>query len=204
MRYPKLRELKEAIRALFKGPCTTTFPFKPHEPYERFRGRPYFHEEECTGCTACAQVCPTGCITVQDIVEPGSEPRRLLTIQVDLCIFCGNCQANCLTGKGIMLSREFALATTGKREDLRQEIEKKFVLCECCGEPVLPIDQFKWVANKLGALVFSNTSLLLFYLRLQGLASIFNPPRGAGQDMVRSDRSSILCPSCRRRAVLTS
>lgn len=37
MRYPKLRELKEALKALIKGPYTSKFPFKPHVPFERFR-----------------------------------------------------------------------------------------------------------------------------------------------------------------------
>lgn len=204
MRYPKLRELREAIRALFKGPYTSPFPYKPHTPFERFRGRPYFYEEECIGCAACVQVCPTGALSFEDEIVSGAGPRRVLTITLDLCIFCGSCQANCLTGKGIVLSQEFALATTGKRQDLKQTIEKAFVLCECCGQPIVPLDQFKWVTKKLGALVFSNTSLLLFYLRLQGLASKQSPSEVPDSPLLRSDRFKILCPSCRRQSVITS
>jgi len=71
MKYPKLRELKEAVRALIKGPYTSKFPYKPHVPYERFRGRPKFNTEFCIGCTACAQVCPTGAIQFKDVSENG-------------------------------------------------------------------------------------------------------------------------------------
>ena len=42
MRYPKLREIKEALKALVKGPYTSPFPFQEHKPFERFRGRPKF------------------------------------------------------------------------------------------------------------------------------------------------------------------
>jgi len=62
MRYPKLRELKEAIRALIKGPYTSRFPFEPHQPYERFRGKPEFRQDDCVGCGACFQVCPAKAI----------------------------------------------------------------------------------------------------------------------------------------------
>ena len=40
MRLPKIRELKEAITALIKGPCTSKFPYAPHEPAKRVRGKP--------------------------------------------------------------------------------------------------------------------------------------------------------------------
>jgi formate hydrogenlyase subunit 6/NADH:ubiquinone oxidoreductase subunit I len=116
MKYPKLRELKEAIKALVKGPFTTRFPFEPHEPPEGFRGAPKFYEKDCTGCTACANVCPPGAITFEDKIEHGKSVRAF-TLRYDICIYCGQCQANCLTGKGIMLSKEFDLATTGKRTD---------------------------------------------------------------------------------------
>lgn len=199
MRKPKLRELKEAIRALIKGPYTAKFPAEPHKPYERFRGKPEYHKDDCVGCSACFQVCPSRAISMRD-----ERQKRILTVRWDLCIFCGQCQANCLTGKGIMLSNEFDLATTGKRDELAQTIEKEFVLCECCAEPVVPYDQYAWVAKKLGPLTFSNSSLLLFYLR-----SLSTSMKGFWQakkedEFSRSDRIKILCPRCRRQAVIKS
>ncbi len=204
MRKPKLRELKEALRSLFSLAYTNDFPRKPHKPFERFRGRPYFHEEDCTGCTACAQVCPAQAIEVSDEVV-GGIARRKLTVHWDICVFCGQCEANCLTSKGIILSQEFALATTEKREDLKQTIEKEFVICECCGEPVLPYDQYVWVAKRLGPLTFTNASLLLFYLRSAGLALKEKFMSGNKKAALnRSTRVKILCPRCRREAVIKS
>lgn len=204
MRYPKIRELKEAIKSLFSRAYTSDFPRKPHTPYERFRGRPYFHEEDCTGCAACAQVCPAKAIDVNDEVRGGRAVRKL-TVHWDICICCGQCQANCLTLKGIMLSQEFDLATTQKREDLKQTLEKEFVICECCGEPVLPYDQYAWVIKRLGSLTFTNASLLLFYLRSAGLALKERFIAGNIQAPVnRATRTKILCPRCRREAVIKS
>ena len=36
------------------------------------------------------------------------------------------------------LSQEFDLATTGKRSELKQTIEKEFAVCDCCGENIVP------------------------------------------------------------------
>ena len=199
MKYPKLRELKEAVRALIVGPYTSKFPKEAHTPYLRFRGKPEFHDEDCTGCGACFQVCPAGAIDLQDKAN-----ARTLTIHWDKCIACGQCQANCLTGKGIMLSNEFDLATTEKREDLQQSVEKEMVLCECCAEAVAPFRQYEWVANKLGPLCFSNASLLLFYFRNLNLAKKDIPPPRVKSEIRRADRIKILCPNCRRQAVLKS
>lgn len=201
MRYPKLRELKEAIKALIKGPYTSRFPFEPHTPYERFRGRPYFHEKDCTGCTACAQVCPTKAIDFEDDAISG---KRRLTVHWDICIFCGQCQANCLTGKGILLSQEYAFATIKNREALNDSVEKEFVFCECCQEAVLPHDQYMWLAKRLGPLSFSNSSLIMFYLRSMGLALKSRIFPKKEEEFNRADRIKILCPRCRRKAVLGS
>jgi len=199
MKLPKLRELKEAVSALIKGPYTSRFPHEPHKPYERFRGRPYFHEEYCIGCTACAQVCPTKAIEVQD-----TKDKRALIVHWDICVFCGQCQANCPPEKGIVLSQEFDLATTGKREDLKQEIEKDLIACESCHEVIVPFDQYAWVANRLGPLCFSNSSLLLFYLQSLNLAIKEKPMLKKEPDFTRSSRIKILCPRCRRQAVIRS
>ena len=203
MRRPKLREFKEAIRSLFSHAYTNDFPRKPHKPFERFRGRPYFHEEDCTGCTACAQVCPPRAIDFEDKVK-NNKGKRKLTINWDICIFCGQCEANCLTGKGIILSKEFEFATCGKREELKQEIEKELILCECCSEVVAPFDQYKWAAKRLGALCFTNSSLMLFYLRALDLGLNEKLAPKDEENFVRMDRIKVLCPRCRRQAVIKS
>ena len=203
MRYPKLRELREAIRALIKGPYTTKFPYKPHHPFQRFRGRPYFHEEDCMGCAACAQVCPARAIDYEDQVQNKKAVRKL-TVHWDICIFCGQCQANCPTTKGIILSGEFDFATTENRQDLKQEIEKKLMVCDCCGDTIVPLDQYLWVAEKLGPLCFSNSSLILLYLRILDLALKEEPHPKEDSEFRRDDRIKILCPRCRREAVIKS
>jgi hydrogenase-4 component H len=204
MRYPKLRELREAVKALIKGPYTIRYPYEPVKPYERFRGRPYFHEEECTGCGACGQVCPTGAIEVKDVPYSSGKCKRKMTVHWDVCIFCGQCQANCLTSEGIVLSTEFEFATTEKREDLKQEIEKEMVLCECCREPIAPFDQYKWTAKRLGPLSFANASLILFYLRMFNFASKAGSPPRKEEEISRSERIRVICPRCRRQAVIKS
>ncbi|GAJ10677.1 unnamed protein product, partial [marine sediment metagenome] len=64
MKYPKLRELKEAITALIKGPYTTKFPKIPAPAAPAYRGKPEFSQEECVVCGACANVCPAKAIEI--------------------------------------------------------------------------------------------------------------------------------------------
>ncbi len=203
MRYPKLRELKEAVKALIRGPYTSRFPFKPHTPFERFRGRPKFDQDYCIGCGACAQVCPAKAIDCRDILREG-EAKRILTVHWDICIFCGQCQANCPVEKGIVLSREYAFATCSGREELSQTIEKDLVTCSACNETVVTKDQYVWVAGRLGPLLFSNASLLLFYLSSSGLCAKDISLPVKDRPFQRSDRIKVLCPRCRREAAIKS
>ena len=62
MKWPKLRELKEAIKALIVGPYTSSFPKEPFHPHPNFRGQPKFNQDKCVGCLACEEVCPVGAI----------------------------------------------------------------------------------------------------------------------------------------------
>ena len=220
MRYPKLRELKEAIKALIKGPYTTRFPYEPSVPPEKFRGKPEFDEKECVGCAACVQVCPSGALSFQDEVNNG-KAKRQITLRLDICIFCGQCQANCLTEKGIRLTQEYDLATTDRKQ-LIEEIEKELVLCEACGTIIGPSEQINWVAEKLGSLAYANPTLILFSLQKRSLAELMesipkDKPilRRAPLEILpyplrsvplteRADRIKILCPKCRRETVLKS
>ena len=115
MRYPKLRELKEAIISIFTPAYTTKFPKKPHTPVERFRGKPVTDDEECVGCETCANVCPSGVITFKDDAD-----KKLRTIERDLslCIFCGQCEAHCITKDGVKLSNEIFDLTVFDLKDL--------------------------------------------------------------------------------------
>jgi len=194
------RILKEAIRSVFKGPYTTDFPYVPHRPPESFRGKPEFNESKCVGCGACCQVCPSGALSYQDLIE-NDKAKRKLVLRLDLCIFCGQCQANCITEDGIILTNEFDLATTGKREQLRQEIEKEMVICELCKKPIACFDHIAWTIKKLGPLYVSNSSLVTFQQKIITIKEDF--PKSE-KDILRSDRFRILCPRCRREVVFTS
>ena len=191
MRKPKLRELAEAIRAVIHGPYTAAFPAEPTPLPETFRGCPRYDEEECVGCGACANVCPTGACKMADDVDTGV---RRLTIRIDRCIFCGQCEANCLTEKGVKLTNEYDLATTD-RSTLRETVEKALVLCESCGAVIGAADHLRWVARRLGPLVFANPTLLLQAMQDQGLADKQPVPT---QELRRGDKLRVLCPKCRQ------
>ena len=45
-------------------------------------------EEKCTGCGACAEVCPVDAITVDNVA----------TVDEDECIDCGTCVEECPVG----------------------------------------------------------------------------------------------------------
>ncbi|MFC1703939.1 4Fe-4S dicluster domain-containing protein [Candidatus Omnitrophota bacterium] len=198
----QFRVLKEAIKAAFVGPYTQRFPFKPHTPEEGFKGKPEFREKDCMGCAACSQVCPPGAITFEDINDNGKAVRKL-TLQHDMCIFCGQCQANCPTEKGVVLTKEFDLAVLKGRREVTSEVEKELIKCDCCDEIIAPRDQILWVAKKLGALAFSNASLMLFTLQHKSLSKQRDSKKPS-ENLLRADRLRVLCPRCRREAVVKS
>ena len=197
MRYPKLRELVEAITAVIKGPYTSKFPFKPHVPEKRFRGKPEYHKDDCVGCKACFEVCPPGCIKTEDVVDV-DVPVRKLVLHYDSCIFCGQCQAACITEKGIKLSDKFDLAVFDRKEAI-ESVEKELALCEGCGCIVGTKDHLKWIAKKLGPLAYSSPTSYLSALKDLKLAHL---KVEKSDDLTRQDRVKVLCPTCRREITL--
>lgn len=201
MKYPKIRELWEATRAAVKGPYTSDFPVKEHVPPANFRGKPEFHPDDCVGCLACERVCPVDAIQHEDRTGNGSLPLRVMIHYTDTCIFCGQCEAACITeGKGIRLGKEWELSFFDRGEAC-ETVEKPLQLCEVCGEVIGCKAHLEWLADRLGARAYSSPTLFLPISRRLGLASELLVPfkREGG----RADRFKILCSRCRRKTTFT-
>jgi len=194
MRFPKVRELKEALRALFGRRYTTLFPAVKAEVPKGFRGIPRFDAAECIGCGACAIVCPAKDIEITDEVKDGKGVRRL-TIHYDDCIFCAQCHRSCPTDKGVVMTEEFDIAS-GNRRALRESVEKELVLCEMCGEMVAARDHLLWIARRVGPAAYTNPTLMLPLIESLSPSAAAAAERGGG--FGRSDRVRVLCPRCRR------
>lgn len=56
-------------------------------------------DEECAGgCATCAEVCPSGAITVPEKSDKGWESVPNVVVDSDKCIYCGCCDNACPTG----------------------------------------------------------------------------------------------------------
>lgn len=198
MRKPKLRELKEAICAIFRGPYTTKFPAEPYVPPDGFRGKAEFDEAGCIGCKACAEVCPAIAIKVVDDVE-AEPPTRRLTLHYDKCVFCGQCELNCTTKEGIRLTKQYDLAGFD-RSQFRESIEHELVICQGCGAVVGTRKHLLWVAEKLGAKAYANPTLIV---SADGAMSLAEPvATGTKPTLARNELMRVLCPDCRRTIVV--
>ena len=196
MRWPKLRELKEAVTAVFSPRFTTRFPAEPCVVPEKYRGKPEFDLDSCIGCGACVNVCPTNALTQVDELE-GDRPVRKITHRYDACIFCGNCRDNCATETGIKLSNEWDLAGLD-RESMAETHEFELQLCEKCGATIGTKKHLVWLYEKLGPLAYTNPSLLI-----AKSGELSTKPQEAVQQAKRdketqtSDFMRILCPKCK-------
>ena len=195
MRKPKLRELGEAVKALIRGPVTIGFPAEPYEPPDAFRGRPKYSKDDCIGCGACAQVCPSLAIQVTDDTE-----RKVRTLSVDYgsCIQCGQCGEKCITSKGIANTNFYSLAVTDvKAPEVFETVKKDLVLCECCGEIIACRDHLGWIKQRLGAKAYAHPNLLLFS---QAEFAVVEPSHPK-ESIRREDQIKIVCAKCRQRIV---
>ncbi len=195
MRLPKLRELKEAVIAVFSPRFTTRFPAKPCEVPDSYRGKPEFDLDECIGCGACVNVCPTLALTMVDDLE-SDPPVRKITERCDTCIFCGNCEDNCTTENGIKLSTKWDLATLD-RESLAETHEFELQLCEKCGAVIGTKKHLLWLFEKLGPKAYANPSLLIAKsneLTTKPQVAAHEP---SSEGIEAKDFMRILCPKCK-------
>ncbi|MCX5750266.1 MAG: 4Fe-4S dicluster domain-containing protein [Candidatus Saganbacteria bacterium] len=200
MRQPKVRELMEAIRALFGKRFTTKFPFEPSIPPEGFRGKPVYStlDRDCVGCSACAEVCPAKAIKViEEIAPDGKSGKRKLVQHPEICIYCGQCERACITQKGIKLTLEYDLATVDKTANA-SIVEKDLVICQNCFAVITTFDHLMWLSDKLGTLSFTNPTVMLAKQKelelLENIVKDSPHPRGG--------HLRFLCPNCRREQIL--
>ena len=202
MKYPKLREIKEALVSLFTRPYTTKFPFKPHKPFEKFRGKPVVDDDICVGCEACASVCPTGAIQIEDDAE---EKLRIIIRDYSLCIFCGQCELNCITEpKAVKLSNEIFDLAVFDRNELIEKQEKELLVCEYCGAVIGARKHLEYIYKKLGPYAFTQQltiAQLNEKLRLINKEDISIPVK---DELKRKDFFTILCSNCKRQVLLKS
>jgi len=196
LRWPKLRELKEAVTAVFSPRFTTRFPAEPCVVPEKYRGKPEFDLDSCIGCGACVNVCPTPeCLSQFDDLQ-ADPPVRRITHRHYTCIFCGNCEANCTTEGGIKLSNKWDLAGLD-RESMVETHEFELQLCEKCGAIIGTKKHLIWLYEKLGPLAYTNPSLLI-----AKSGELLTKPQEIQQqpsdeDIRTGDFMRILCPKCK-------
>jgi hydrogenase-4 component H len=201
MKKPKLREIVEALKALAFGPYTSKFPKEEAVIRKEFRGAPEWREDKCIGCGACAEVCPAKAIEYEDIIKSDGTSKRVFKRFYDNCIYCGQCGALCTTGEGIEYTTKWNLAQF-KREDLIETNEKELAVCQHCGGPVTAWDHLKWLRPRVGHIAYSNPTILLASYKDLGLIDSVTPD-GETTDVDRPDFMRVLCPNCRRAAILT-
>jgi len=196
VRKPKLRELKEAVIAVFSPRFTTRFPAEPCVVPETYRGKPEFDDDNCIGCGACVNVCPTNALTQVDDLQ-ADRPARKITLRYDTCIYCGNCSDRCTTEDGINLSNQWDLATLDRSQTAETK-EYELQLCEKCGQLIGTKKHLVWLCNKLGPLAYTNPSLLIAKsneLAVRPEETTQQPQAdGAAQP---GDFMKILCPKCK-------
>lgn len=201
MRYPKLREIREALVSLFSPAYTTRFPKEPHVPFENFRGKPVVDDAHCVGCETCANVCPSNAIAFHDNSQ---RKIRIIERNYGLCLFCGQCAEHCITKKGVKLSDRLYDLATFDRETLIEIQEKELLICSNCKAVITTKEHFQYLHDRLGPSAYAsilNLTMLNERLRLVEDDAVSVE---ITDDLKRKDMFNVLCPDCLRKVLLKS
>jgi formate hydrogenlyase subunit 6/NADH:ubiquinone oxidoreductase subunit I len=200
MKYPKIKEIKEAVVSLFTPAYTSGFPKEAHVPFENFRGKPVVDNENCVGCETCANVCPPQAITFNDDKEEGI---RIIKRDYGKCIFCGQCQEHCITGKGVRLSDKiFDLAVFDRQQNIELQ-EKELLICKNCHAIITTKEHLQFMHRKLGPKAFSSVLNLNILNQKLKLAEGKDVNIEISGKLKRKDMFNIICPNCLRQILVT-
>lgn len=194
MKYPKLREIREAVVSLLTPAYTTPFPAREHVPDENFRGKPEVNEEKCVGCVTCSNVCPPHAITIFDDAAKGV---RTIVRDYGKCIFCGQCEAFCITGEGVKLSNKLYDIAVFDRSNSVETQTRELALCSYCNAVISSKEHIKFLFDKLGPKGYSSTLALNIVNQtlVSDPGSVEVPVQ---DDLKRKDMFNTICPNCQR------
>lgn len=99
--------IKKVIKT---GTATSSYPLEPIAVDKNFRGKPEQNPQQCIGCAACVNACPSNALTVETDLATG---ELAWEFNLGRCIFCGRCEEVCPTA-AIKLSQEYELAVWKK------------------------------------------------------------------------------------------
>ncbi len=100
--------IKKVIKT---GTATSSYPLEPIAVDKNFRGKPEQNPQQCIGCAACVNACPSNALTVETDLATG---ELAWEFNLGHCIFCGRCEEVCPTA-AIKLSQEYELAVWKKK-----------------------------------------------------------------------------------------
>jgi formate hydrogenlyase subunit 6 len=119
--------IKKAIKG---GVVTGSYPLEAIAVDPNFRGKPEHNSQQCIGCAACINACPSNALSAETDLAAGQQVWRF---NLGRCIFCARCEEVCPTA-AIRLTQQYELATWNKADFLQ---EARFPLCYCrqCSRP---------------------------------------------------------------------
>jgi formate hydrogenlyase subunit 6/NADH:ubiquinone oxidoreductase subunit I len=125
-----LNSMQVAWRHLFARSVTLQYPTQRWKMPERSRGRLLNKIEDCIGCSQCARVCPTQCITVHTEKRGKDEPDKfasdgtaiklrtyLYDIDMTLCCYCAICTFTCPT-HCLIMTGEYEYSVYNKNDHI--------------------------------------------------------------------------------------